>query len=283
MESPRVHRQGQIREAVPEKRREAGQVLGQRGQAYRLDQALYARQEHLLRLSRNLDQMVRGRHSQRCRQLHRSPSEEARQAGRHHLGARRPLPRRALHHLSRTSPGSLPSRQRAQGQRGQARRPRHHLPAHDPGSGLRHARLRAHRRHSFRRVRGFLSRLARGPHRRLQIANPDHGRRGSTRRPQGAAQGQCRQGAEQGERRREGSGGQAYRRRGALDSGPRSVARRGTRQGRRGLSARGNERGGSAVYSLYLGLDGTAQGRAAHFGRLSRVRRNDASIRVRLP
>ena len=41
----------------------------------------------LVRLSRRLDQMVRGRHAQRRRQLHRPPFEEARQAGRHHLGA----------------------------------------------------------------------------------------------------------------------------------------------------------------------------------------------------
>ena len=86
----------------------------------------------------------------------------------------------------------MSSRQRAQGQRRQTRRPRHHLPAHDPGSGLRHARLRAHRRHSFRGVRRLLAGLARGTHRRLQVESSDHGRRGSSRRPQGAAQGQCR-------------------------------------------------------------------------------------------
>ena len=67
------------------------------------------------------------------------------------------------------------------------RRPRHHLPADDPGSGLRHARLRAHRRHSFRRVRRLFAGFARGPHRRLQVESSDHGRRGSC-----AAAAKCR-------------------------------------------------------------------------------------------
>ena len=75
------------------------------------------------------------------------------------------------HHLSRIAPRSLPPGQCAEGQRGQARRPRHHLSADDPGSGLRHARLRAHRRDAFHRVRRFLARLARGPHRRTANRN----------------------------------------------------------------------------------------------------------------
>ena len=40
------------------------------------------------------------------------------------------------------------------------RRPRHHLPADDPRGGLRHARLRAHRRRPFGRVRRLLARRA---------------------------------------------------------------------------------------------------------------------------
>jgi len=40
--------------------------------------------------------------------------------------------------------------------------------------------------------------------------------------------------------------------------------------------------GGSAVHPLYVGLDRPAQGRAAHFRRLSGVRVDDASICVRL-
>ena len=226
--------------------------------------------------------MVRGRHPQRLRQLHRPASEEARQADRHHLRARRPRARGEAHHLSRAAQGRLPLGQRAEGERGQARRPGDDLSADDPGSGLRHARLRADRRHPFRRVRRLLAGLARRAHRGLQIALTDHRRRRPARRPQGCAQGQCRCGAEEGRRRRQGSRRQAHRRAGAVDAGPRSLARAGTRQGRRRLSGRGDERRGPAVHPLHLGLDRTAQGRAAHIGRLSRVRRDDASIRVRL-
>ena len=160
LEEKRLHRQGRVREALREERREAGQVLGQAGQADRLDQALHARQEHVLRLSRRLDQMVRGRHAQRLGQLHRPPPEEARRPGRHHLGARRSRRAPAPHHLSRAPPRGEHLRQRAQVDGRQARRPRHHLSADDPRGGLRHARLRAHRRHPFGGVRRLLAGLA---------------------------------------------------------------------------------------------------------------------------
>ena len=45
---------------------------------------------------------------------------------------------------------------------------------------------------------------------------------------------------------------------------------------------RADERGRSAVHPLYVGLDRPAQGRAAHLRRLSGLRVDDASIRVRL-
>ena len=45
---------------------------------------------------------------------------------------------------------------------------------------------------------------------------------------------------------------------------------------------RGDGRGRPAVYSLHVGLDGKAQGRAAHFRRLSALCRDDASLCVRL-
>ena len=56
------------------------------------------------------------------------------------------------------------------------RRPRHHLSAHDPGGGVRHARLRADRRHSFRGVRRLLAKLACRPHHRLQVEARHHRR-----------------------------------------------------------------------------------------------------------
>ena len=127
----------------------------------------YPRQELLLRLSRRLDQMVRGRHSQRLGQLHRPASEEARRPGRHHLGARRSERPSAPHHLSRAPSRGEHLRQCAQVDGGEPRRPRDHLPADDSRGGLRHARLRAHRRHSLRRVRRLLPGFPRRPHHRL--------------------------------------------------------------------------------------------------------------------
>ena len=48
------------------------------------------------------------------------------------------------------------------------------------------------------------------------------------------------------------------------------------------LPLRGDERGGSAVHSLHLGLDRQAEGRAAHHRRLCRLHLDDASICLRL-
>ena len=62
----------------------------------------------------------------------------------------------------------------------------------------------------------------------------------------------------------------------------RPLVSRGRRDGDHGMSMRTHARRGSAVHPLYLGLDRPAQGRAAHLGRLSGVRVDDASIRVRL-
>ena len=93
---------------------------------------------------------------------------------------------------SRAASRGVPVGQRAAQPRGQARRPGDHLPADDPGSGLRHARLRAARRRAFGGVRRLLARFARRPHQGLRIEDGHHRRRGPARRPQGAAQGQCR-------------------------------------------------------------------------------------------
>ena len=83
--------------------------------------------------------------------------------------------------------------------------------------------------------------------------------------------------------RREGAGGAAHRQRRALDRGPRRLAARGARQGRRRLPASRNERGGPAVHPLHLRLDRQTQGCAAHHRRLSRLRLDDPPVRVRLP
>jgi hypothetical protein len=62
----------------------------------------------------------------------------------------------------------------------------------------------------------------------------------------------------------------------------RPLVSRRRRDGDHGMPVRTDARRGSAVHPLYLGLDRPAQGRAAHLGRLSGVRVDDASIRVRL-
>ena len=72
------------------------------------------------------------------------------------------------HHLRRAPRAGLPLRQCAQGAGRQEGRPRHDLSADDPRGGLRDARLRAHRRDPFGRVRRLLARRARRAHRGLR-------------------------------------------------------------------------------------------------------------------
>ena len=63
--------------------------------------------------------------------------------------------------------GAAARRHAARFRRGE-RRPRHHLHADGAGGGVRHARLRAHRRHPLGGVRRLRGQGARHPHRRLQ-------------------------------------------------------------------------------------------------------------------
>ena len=144
-----------------------------------------------------LHQMVRGRRAQRLGQLHRPASEGPRRPGRDHLGGRRPG-RGQEDHLSRAARACLPPRQRAEGARRQEGRPRHDLHADDPGGGLCDARLRADRRHPFRRLRRLLAGFARQPHRGLPLRFRHHRRRGPARRQADPAQGQYRQGDREG-------------------------------------------------------------------------------------
>ena len=113
-----------------------------------------------------VDQMVRGRHAQRLRQLRRSPPEDPRRPDRHHLGGRRPDPGRE-DHLPPAARARLQIRQRAESQRRQEGRPRHRLSADDPRGGLRDPGLRPHRRGALRGVRRLLARQHRGAHQRL--------------------------------------------------------------------------------------------------------------------
>ena len=77
--------------------------------------------------------------------------------------------------------------------------------------------------------------------------------------------------------------GQAHRRRRSTGTpAATSGCTRRCEAASRRLPARADERRGPAVHPLHLGLDRQAQGRAAHDRRLSRLRLDDASIRVRL-
>ena len=239
-----------------------------------------------LRARQCLDQVVRGRHAQRLGQLPRPPPRQARRPGRDHLGRRRSRPSRRKITYRELHERGLPLRQRA-ARRAASRRAtasRIYLPM-IPEAAYRDAGLRPHRRDPFGRVRRLLARRARRPHPGLRHRKlRDHRRRGPARRPQGAAEGQCRRGAEQVPARRDGARGASAPaatvdmeagRDVWYDEAAASVSRR--------LPARADERRRPAVHPLHLRLDRQAQGRAAHHRRLSGLRLDDAPVRLRLP
>ena len=186
--------------------------------------------------------------------------------------------RRQEDHLQRALRACLPPRQRAEEARRQEGRPRHHLHADDPGSRLCDARLHAHRRHPFGRLRRLLAGRAGRPHRRLQArpssspptracaaASRSRSRTTPTRRstspPSATAHGQER------------AGRAPHRRQDRLGRRPRPLVPRRGRHGLSRLPAGEDEGRGPAVHPLHLGLDRQAEGRAAHHRRLSRLRR----------
>ena len=177
-------------------------LLGRAREAHRLVQAILQGQEHLVRRQERLDQMVRGRRHQCRLQLHRSASPQAREPDGDHLGRRRSLEVRP-HHLCRACAPGGTFRQRAESSRRQERRSGHDLPTDDTGGGLRDARLCAHWRHPFGRVRRLLARGDRRPDRGRQIRRRHHCGRGSSRRPQGSAQGERRRGDRESGRRQD--------------------------------------------------------------------------------
>src|SRR5579884_3283230 len=73
-----------------------------------------------------------------------------------------------------------------------------------------------------------------------------------------------------------------HRRRHRLGRRARRLVPRGLRQGVAELPAGGNVGRGPALHPLHVGFDRSAEGRLAHDRRLSRVRVDDARIRVRL-
>ena len=281
MVQARLCRPGQIPRDVCELGQRSQRLLGRTGQARRLDQAVPQGREYLVCARQHLDQMVRGRRPQRRLELHRPASRDPRRPDRHHLGGRRPLAVEA-HHLPPAARRSLQDGQHPAHPQRHEGRPRHDLSADDSGSRLRHAGLRADRRHPFGGVRRLLARQPRPAHHRLPVQDHHHRRRRPARRQEGAAEGQCRCRDRQERRRRLGRRGQAHRRRGRHESVAGFLVSRRRRDGDDGMPVRADACRGSAVHPLHLGLDRPAQGRAAHLRRLPGVRVDDASIRVRL-
>ena len=167
----------------------------------------------------------------------------------------------------------LPLRQCAARARRQERRSRHHLHADDPGSRDRDARLRAHRRGAFGRLRRLLARIARRPHRGLRLEARHHRRRRRARRQADTAQGERGRGDRVARAFGPPRGGRApHRPRGRLVRGARRPLRGARRRGTRNLRAGADGRGRPALHPVHLGLDRKAQGRAAHDRRLPGVR-----------
>ena len=226
MGEARLGQRGQVRGDVQAVGERSGRLLGRARQAHRLVQAILQGQEHVVRRQERLDQMVRGRRHQRRSQLHRSASAEAREPDGDHLGRRRSLEVRP-HHLCRACASRRTFRQCAESSRRQEGRSGHDLPADDSRGGLRDARLRAHRRDPFGRVRRLLARGHRRPHRGRQIRRRHHRGRGSSRRPEGSAQGQCRCGDRESGRRQDRDRCQAHGRPRRLATRARRLAARG--------------------------------------------------------
>ena len=223
-----------------------------------LDQALHAGEGHELRRERPARPLVRGRPTERVGELPRSSSHEARGSNRDPVGARRPE-RTAPHvELPGAARARVPGRERVEAARRAEGRPRHDLHADDSADGHRDAGLRADRRSALRGVRRLLARSAEGPHRGLRLEGRDHGRRRRARRQEDSAEGQRRR----GDRRAQRHEGRRRRRRAAhgrqdqLGGGPRPLVLRLEERGIARVPARADERGGSAVHSLHLGLHG---------------------------
>ena len=129
-------------------------------------------------------------------QLPRPPSRRPRRADGDPVGGRRPGRSPQAITYERAARAGLQVRQRAEVARRQEGRPGDDLSADDPGAADRHAGLRPDRRHPLHRLRRLLARSLGDRIQDCDCQRADHRRRGPARRPQGAAQGQRRRGAE---------------------------------------------------------------------------------------
>ena len=178
-------------------------LLGRAGQAHRLDQALHQGQEHLLRRRQRLDQMVRGRrHSTSPTTASTAISPSAPTRPRSSGRATIPKDRKHITYRGAARRG-LPLRQRAES-RGVKKGDRVtiYLPMIPEAAYAMLACARIGAIHSVV-FGGFSPDSLAGRIEDCQVERRHHRRRGPARRPQGAAQGQCRRGAREGRRRRD--------------------------------------------------------------------------------
>ena len=138
--------------------RDPASFLGRARQARRLDQALQSRRRARCRLHRRRPHpLVRRRRAERLANcIDRHLAKRGDQTAIIWEGD--DPAKIQEHHLPRTARRGLPHGQCAEGAGRQEGRPRQHLPADDPRSGLRHARLHAHRCRPFGGVRRLLAR-----------------------------------------------------------------------------------------------------------------------------
>ena len=154
-----------------------------------------AHQEHLVRSPRRIDQMVRGRRlnvADNC--LDRHLDTRADQIAIIWEGETGKTPRTSPTRNCTTRSASSPTSCAIARQEG---RPRGDLHADDSRGRRRDARLRAHRRDSFGRVRRVQRGFARRPHQRLRSAKSSSRRKASRGGSKRSAQGQRRRGASQ--------------------------------------------------------------------------------------
>ena len=262
---PRPPEARRLPASVPGVGARSAHVLVAHRPAHRLDPAVLEGEGHQLRREGLPHPLVLRRQAQRRGELSRPPPDQARRQDCDPVGRRRSAAVGASH-VSPAVRARVPVRECAQGARRAQGRSRHDLHADDSRDRGGDARVRAHRRGAFGRVRRLLARVARGSHRRLRLHRRDHRRRRSARRQAHSAQGERRCGARSaGQRVREARARRAPPRLAGADAGrPRSLVRRRARRPAEGMPAGGHGRGRSAVHSLHLGLHRQTQGRAAH-------------------
>ena len=282
MGQARLGRRRQVPRDVCALDQRSQRLLDRAGQARRLDQALHQGREHLVRARQYLDQMVRGRRPQRRLELHR-PASATSAATRPRSSGRATIPPNPS-----TSPtGSCTTRSARFANILRTRNVKKgdrvtiYLPMIPEAAYAMLACARIGAIHSVvfagfspdslaQRISDCQSKV---------VITADEGLRGGKKVPLKANVDAA---IAKSRRRRLGRRGQAHRRQGRHEPVARFLVPRRRRDGDDGMPGRAHARGGSAVHSLYVGLDRPAQGRAAHLRRLSGVRVDDAPIRVRL-